>query len=93
MRFRWTIKELDKVTDGKLIDTLIVERRSTINLGCPLDNRLGKLRANRERQELTPNLLSVCHELAFELGKTAMSKRQLHSIINRARDALTRLPV
>ena len=91
MRFRWTTKELKDVTDDRLIDTLIVERRSTINMGCPLDKRLGTLRANRERQELTPNMLSVCHELAYDLERTAMSKRHVRSLIARAKDALTRI--
>ena len=91
MRFRWTIKELDKVTDDKLIDTLIVERRSTINMGCPLDNRLGKLRANRERQELTPNLLSICKDVVF-LENTTISKGQILMLIARAKAALTRVP-
>ena len=44
MRFRWTIKELKEVTNKKLIQTLIVERKSDCtNIYAPLYKRLQQL--------------------------------------------------
>ncbi len=91
MKFRWTIKELKTISDDKLIDRLIVERRSTLNMGCPLDMRLGSLAAHREKQELTPNSLEICRDLVH-LEKTSMSVRLIRSLIARAKDAMTRIP-
>ena len=51
MRFRWTIKELKEVTNKKLIQTLIVERKSTCsNVYAPLYKRLQKLETWVEKE-------------------------------------------
>lgn len=91
MKFRWSIKELGKVTDDKLIATLITERRSNCpNYHSPLYRRLGILQAHRKEQELTPNPVGICRDL-IHLEKTSMSKRQLRLLISRAKDAMTRV--
>ena len=43
MRFRWTMKELKKVTNKRLIISLIAERKSELNGYCPLACRLTEL--------------------------------------------------
>lgn len=46
MRFRWTMKELNEVSNKKLIETLITERKSNCtNVYAPLYKRLVKLGA------------------------------------------------
>lgn len=55
MRFRWTMKELEKVSDEKVLETLITERQSTcINIYSPLYRRLNKIKNRLEgKEELT----------------------------------------
>ncbi len=43
MKNRWTMKELQEATDQVMINTLITERRSTLNSYTPLDERLKKI--------------------------------------------------
>ena len=44
MRFRWTIKELNELTDDEFVRGLIVERQSDCtNVYSPLHQRLAKL--------------------------------------------------
>jgi hypothetical protein len=45
MKFRWTMKELEKVTNKNLILALITERQSELNMYCLLNKRLSQLRA------------------------------------------------
>jgi len=43
-RYRWTIKELNEVSNWKLIETLVDERRSSCtNYYTPLYKKLGEL--------------------------------------------------
>ena len=90
MKFRWSTKELGAVSDDQLIDTLIGERQSTLNMRTPLNNRLGALRAHRKERELTPNPVEICRDL-IHLEKTSMSKQQIRLLISRAKDAMTRV--
>lgn len=43
MKFRWTMKELKEVSNKRLIIALIAERRSELNVYCPLSKRLNEL--------------------------------------------------
>ena len=66
MRFSWTIKELNEVSDHKLLETLITERQSTCtNCYAPLYQRLSQLRANHDKisaptYAAAPDLLDAC---------------------------------
>lgn len=51
VKFRWTIKELQEVTNKKLIHTLITEREFGLHPYSPLRKRLGKLRRFIEAKE------------------------------------------
>ena len=50
MRFRWTTKELDTMTDDEILRGLVTERRSTLNMGLPLDNRLGRISSRLDKR-------------------------------------------
>jgi len=59
MKFRWTIKELKKSSDNRIIRGLLAERMSELNPYSPLNERLRELYkkyddlVNKELQELS----------------------------------------
>ena len=50
MRFRWTIKELNEITDTRLLVALVNERLSELNRYTPLARRLQDVREKLEIQ-------------------------------------------
>lgn len=46
MKYKWTIADLDAISDKDLIRCLITERRSIISSNAPLDRRLKELENN-----------------------------------------------
>ena len=45
MRFRWTIKELDKATDDEILRSIVVERQSDLsNAYSPFYKRLAEIK-------------------------------------------------
>ena len=70
MRFRWTIQELNEVSDHRLLETLITERQSSCtNCYAPLYRRLSQLHANHDK--LRPGVYAAAPDL-LEACKVAM---------------------
>lgn len=50
-KFRWTMKELKEKTDIEMLQGLIVERQSGLNMYAPLYRRLQKIYNNLEKEK------------------------------------------
>lgn len=57
MKFRFTIKQLESISNDKLLYCLIEERKSELNIYSPLYKRLYKLQTEKKltHKEVTSN--------------------------------------
>ena len=82
-RFRWSRDELEKVTDWKLLETLIRERKSTCMLNSPLHRRLRVLEDNHDKNRtlfaVASELLEACKVVVYILKQKAPWARELRS--------------
>lgn len=43
MKFRWSIKELENLSDEEVIRGILAERKSELNIYCPLYKKINEL--------------------------------------------------
>lgn len=82
-RFRWSRDELKKVTDWKLLETLISERKSTCILNSPLHRRLRVLEDNHDKNRTlfaaASELLKAAKAAVYILKRKASWAKELRS--------------
>jgi len=75
MKFTFTIKELETITDKKLICALITERQSTLNMYSLLNKRLNELKSTIKSNINLDNWIeddgniNICRQCVLNLGK------------------------
>ncbi len=81
MKFRWTIQELEELSDSRILRGIIAERMSELNCYSPLKERLQKL-YNKLENKVNMENQNISFDMSIHADKDYAGKLVTQSLSN-----------